>query len=303
LSDKPHDKHEEHGQTGHRAEPTERYKIDWPPVYAVRIEPIPGDTQKFGSEQLYKKKQLRLAKCLNWITALTVVVTAAAAAVALVGLHYLNRQLFLMRASNDISSAALDASNRPWVGVSEIVVGDGLNYNEGRTNAKFKLGFVLKNVGHSPAFYKIYGEVIDAGTKLRPEQRYICNKGIDDVKKSGDQWPTTPTPLVVVPELATTYYVPYTGEPGEEPPLVIKQPLSKDGFFQPYIIGCVVYRSVTDKTNNELHETGFYGEITHVGPDGTPPAPYPSKGIRLADGDIPMKKLCVINVLSFGSAN
>ncbi len=98
MSDERHEKHKEHEHSSHDAKPTDHCEIKWPTIYPVRIEPPAGDAQKYDSEQLYRRKQLRLARCLNWIT-------ASAAAVGLFGLVYLHGQLGAMKQTNEINES------------------------------------------------------------------------------------------------------------------------------------------------------------------------------------------------------
>jgi hypothetical protein len=144
VSDKHHGKHEEHKDASHDGKSADNRRIKWPTVYPVRIEPAPGDAQKYGSEQLYKKKQIKLARCLNWIT-------AGAAGVGLFGLIYLYGQLGAMREANDITRQSLTISQRAYVtiGTKDGVVAKFIPSQNPKQNAELVLYF--QNSGHLPA--------------------------------------------------------------------------------------------------------------------------------------------------------
>jgi hypothetical protein len=259
------------------------------------VQAIQDQTESIHAAKEEQNRQYRTKNSIRLATWSAVIAVLAALAAWF--------QAYQAREANQIAHDALVANQRPWIGVSGIIVDDDLTYTNGGTEANFKLGYVLKNVGHSPAFVKIYGRILDAGDHVKNERQSFCDARKAEVKRSEDGLPTSS--FTAIPELPMTYYIPYTNEPsgtGEwaAQPLVIHMQAVIDGYFQPYNVGCIFYQSITDK---EVHEILFYGEITTVGPDGNPPAAYQSKGISLKEGNIQRKKLCVVNVLSTQSPN
>jgi hypothetical protein len=204
----------------------------------------------------------------------------------------------------------LEATERPWIGVSKIDVYGPLTYTDGKTKAIFQLRYTLKNVGRSPAIVGIYGKIINADERdirehdWQTEQRNICQPARAEADRSGDKWHP---PWVVIPEFPMIYDVPYDGKTPEwdshiDQPLVIDQQTVKSngGTFVPKNVGCVLYRSTID---NKTHQTEFSADISMVGPDGHAPPPGGSRRINLRDGDIPAEKLSVIDVLMTGKAD
>jgi len=110
LSKKWHKKGQHQESPGNHQQPSCHGEIKWPSVYPVRIEPSPEEDKKYAEEQLYKKKQLRVSKTLNWIT-------GCAALVGLFGLIYLRGQLRQMKVSNEQTKLALHVSERAYLTV------------------------------------------------------------------------------------------------------------------------------------------------------------------------------------------
>jgi hypothetical protein len=142
---------------------------------------------------------------------------------------------------------------RPWVTISGINVLEGTSL-EGVP--RFKLGYVLKNIGHLPAYVAvsaniIVGPITDIPTEqFWAEQRNVCRDRKADIRKRG--WVHDlggKIPFVVFPNDTWPYHL-YSTLAGS---------LEGVQTYRPDIMGCIIYQSTLDEI---LHQAPFFGVIS-----------------------------------------
>ncbi len=218
------------------------------------------------------RRQLRIAKCLNLITAVAAGITAVAAAAAVFTLVYLYRTLkateSAANAANNQAQAALIAagtaqkqlelSERPWVSadvslagplIYKIVAGPRIYEFSG---AQISLRIVLKNTGNSPAVavsvqlaaYPNYrDDALEQQHQLcDPLRRYAFNSG--------------PT-IFPGQTMKEVYSLTLSLKDIEKATRGSNAP-----FIDPMIIGCVDYGF---EFKPEHHQTGFISTIARFG--------------------------------------
>ena len=124
-------------------QPSNHYNVRWPPIYPVRIEPTTEDASRYSDEQEHRRRQLRAAIILNFITLGT-------AAVGLFGLVYLHGQLTQMAESNKISKESLVSVQRAFVVFSGVVYGTKFADSSGKNVVTMRLNAPWQNSGNTP---------------------------------------------------------------------------------------------------------------------------------------------------------
>ena len=228
MSDKRHDKRKEHQPASHDAQPANHCEIKWPTVYPVRIEPAPGDAQKYASEQLYKKKQLRLARCLNFIT-------AGAAVVGLFGLGFLYTQINVMRGQLSEARDEMRLSERPWIGIADepkaFDVGP-ITFDE-IGNAKVDYSIKMRNFSNSaaqnivPNAFLLITEDLKFVTQKREES---CNERYVGHSQRDMGYLLFPGRERVLQESSSVF------------PRSDMTSAGWNGKFEAYVVGCIGYR-------------------------------------------------------------
>jgi len=171
LGSHRHKKIKHNKPSGHDQQPSDHGRDAPPPVYAVRIEPSPDDSNKYAAEQGYRQQQLRLAKILNSITAIGTVV-------GILGLLYLYAYLQATKKSANaaeqsarVAKDTLVTINRPWIGIEGIPT-------VRKNSEHWYIDFSVKNFGNSPALYAVplSGLVTTAEEVNKALERY-CTEG------------------------------------------------------------------------------------------------------------------------------
>jgi hypothetical protein len=130
------------------------------------VTPSAEDRAWRDAQKRYWKKQIRVAKALNWITAITMLVGVAGA-------------IFLYRQTRTAIDQ-LHLSQQPWVAITEVMITKPLTFHSDET---VEIGFqmILKNVGHSPAAvnYVVRHVVLSYNPEdARIKQRESCVGGV-----------------------------------------------------------------------------------------------------------------------------
>jgi hypothetical protein len=172
LSKKWNKKNKQHHPPNDHQKPTCHYDMKWPSIYPVRIEPSPEDENRYSAEQLYKARQLRTARTLNWITGF-------AAGVGLFGLAILYGQLDILKGQLDHTDKQFSMYHRPWVNIAIPVKVDGpLVFSE--SGAQIPITYSITNGGTAPALGTtlIFTHALVVGTMPGPaEARQAINCG------------------------------------------------------------------------------------------------------------------------------
>jgi hypothetical protein len=187
------------------------------------------------------------------------------------------------RRAADIAASQLDLSTRAWIGVLPSgTVTDPLTYPDGPNKPVFKVQYILKNYGHSPAFVTVEGKVFDLSQSggWRDVQHKFCDPKFAEAKSVGRAWGEGS----------------YTMVPEGELPFNLVEPMMINGpeTIRVSNVGCVMYRSIAD---NEPRMTTFVADISgSKGESGKPEA------IKLDGQPIPSEELKVLGVRTAGEA-
>jgi hypothetical protein len=147
-------------------QPTQNSQAGRPIIYPVAIQPSPEDRQWHEDQKRYWKRQILVAKTLNWITGITAVV-------AIAGLGFLFTQ-------TRTAIEQLHLSQRPWIAIREIIIDQPLTFHSDDT---WEIGYRLKikNVGHSPAAVSyIVSHIVFSPkvTNAQIKQKKSCESGV-----------------------------------------------------------------------------------------------------------------------------
>lgn len=152
-----------------------------------------------------------------------------------------------------VANTQLEANERPRVTLVNrqdegIVFFDSLAANNATTAVEFRLQYLLKNVGHSPAYIDIKSQVVDQNYPHSIELQDLVRKKCDSDEPLV-RAPTYPWPNVIVQQMSY----------GQLAQLEITDAMRKEGFARPTIVGCIWYRSTA---TNAIYKTPFAGHIS-----------------------------------------
>jgi hypothetical protein len=142
-------KQHDHGPkaAGNSEKPTCHVEPEWSPLHAEIAQRHEDDKQHNADERDFWKRQLRVAKWLNWIT-------GGAAIVSFVGLYILWRNLGVSKSAADAAERALSSQQAAFqTDQRPYVVTDGMPQFVTFPNLKTKTqaNVILKDIGKTPA--------------------------------------------------------------------------------------------------------------------------------------------------------
>ena len=169
------------------------------------------------------------------------------------------------RKSADIAEDTMVATERPWLNV-RLRPGSDLQFDE--HGGLIIIDFIIKNVGHSPAF-NIYpfGQILilsRQGTDLGAEQTKVFAVGQNvfnnkrNLKDSSLGYVLFPTD-----EFSLSWPVTFSRKDIEE-----GYRMTKSKIIAPILFGCVFYRFAFDQS---VHKTGFIVNINRLDPSKSIP--------------------------------
>jgi hypothetical protein len=207
----------------------------------------------------------QLSQKTHWLQHATFWSQVALGLIGIFALFIYGKQLLVMQGQLD----QMKRSERPWISV-RVGMASPLTFD--KIGAHFKINFLLKNVGHSPAFKLSTNPaivVIHQGIDIDREQRQVCEKSSAGTKRlsSGE---------TLFPDEETSV----TWESGI--PRVDLDKFEYDRTLFPNLAGCVSYAFY----DGQIKQTEFrYGliEINHGHPGAI--------GIVPDAGDIPLLNL------------
>jgi hypothetical protein len=184
----------------------------------------------------------------------------------------------------EAAERSLIAANRAWIKV-EIRVGGPIQYNV--NGANFKLIYVLKNIGNSPALN------VDIHPRLIESAVYARTELLKDVALRKELRPTS------------LGYALFPSERIEQPIMVsmskdqIKEATKLLPAIYPVIIGSVTYRTGLD---DACHQTGFTVEIRRKNEPRpfTTERNYSPMAIWIEEGDVPAEEVRLFRSIIYG---
>ena len=191
-----------------------------------------------------------------------------------------------------VANTQLEANERPRVTLENrqdkgIVFFDPLAADNATTFLEFRLEYLLKNFGHSPAYIDIESQVVDQNYPHWIELQELVRKKCDS-SESLVRSPKYPWPNVIVQEM--NY--------GQVLQLKITDVMRKEGFAKPTIIGCIWYRSTT---TGAIYKTPFAGQISMSTENSGPVRDWSPVKIPLGSvHDHPKPDTKVVDVLIMG---
>lgn len=195
-----------------------------------------------NNEESPKQKSKR---CREIATIVGIYVAAGVALLAILITHWdSSDQIGALRSQLD----AMRLDQRAWVGVAEInvLVGPGL-----AEPPEFKLAYVLKDVGRLPAFVEVVAKIIVSHDSDWPQkQKRMCDEEVAQIKIRGWVHQTGGnTTFAILPNDPWPYHLSSK----------LEGDLRMDESYQPWIVGCVIYKSGFSET---FHKTPFFGIIS-----------------------------------------
>jgi hypothetical protein len=250
-------------------------------------------------EETQRRKEHSLQWKMLWVTSFGALAASAAAFFAFWYANTAKQQLI--------------AEQRPWISLENrdgkgIAVIKTLDYardtNGNIMGVKLYLEHHFQNTGRSPAFIAPYGRLYD----YRPDsQKFpamivdICDTAEHVTRRKNtlpDDSGTIPWTWMVLPGVPMDSHISYDGF-FEDKPMKLSAGSIEKGEFIIFNLGCVIYKTADDKT---IHHTGWMAEVSMCDEKGVA-VPDREIPIKISDGPIDFRKLCVNHVYLVGQAD